>query len=201
VAYGLGVGVVVLLLLLGQLFLAELDLLASTVFALYSSVFVFLSLLSLHLSPYAAPAARPSLGRGGRGWRALVLLALALAGSVGGEVRGPAGGVAGAGDLLPWLCFYALTGDLADLQAALVHLLFVHLFVVETIWLNLHLLLGLALALALLGLARMGGATLGGLSALAQRARGACFPSNRRIRLVAQFRRQARRKSSSLVRA
>jgi hypothetical protein len=62
-AFALGLASVLIGVCCVYLGIQDLDLLGALVWAVYSSVFVLLSLLLLHFAPYGAPAAQPGSRR------------------------------------------------------------------------------------------------------------------------------------------
>lgn len=103
------------------MFSLDLDLLASALLAVYSSVFLFLTLLSVHVTAYWAPATTsprksPSLWLGALG---LILVGAACGNPLQGQVS----------NLITWVDFNLAASQTSGQAVSLIHWAFYRLFV------------------------------------------------------------------------
>lgn len=198
-AQALGLCWALILLVCVLTFLLDLDLLAAAMLAVYSSVFLFITLLSIHLSGYWSRAVlqkdyflKKRLG--------VFLLGLALmaelAPTANNRLAQPL-----CLDFL-WQDYNLLILELSNLAVLILHWGFYRCFVVETVLLNLYLLLGLILGSTIL-LYLQTGNNLQSSDYLTLRGRllnGLAFATTPHIRLITTLRRQTRRKNTSSLR-
>ena len=105
-----------------------------------------------------------------------------------------------------WQDFYAFMGLASALSVQLLHFFFFRFFVFETVLLNFYLFFGLMLALCLLGIFNMYGASgltsredSGVKPSYFSNKRAVSQPSTIRVRQISKFRRQVRRQNSSTL--
>ncbi len=175
--------------------------------ATYASVFLALAFLLLHFGVFWGAAVWQPRGRLLRQCSALggVLCALLGLGLVGGlcssrvpTILGPAGCGSTTGLGLAWQDLPSELRIGARSYTGLQHLFFYHLYVIETLGLNLIICFGLAAALVILSLR---GAGLGREPGAAAEARGGRGGERERLRVVAHVRRQTRRANTTRLRS
>lgn len=170
----------------------DLDLFGVALLAIYSSVFIFLSLLSLYfVAPSHTPAAAPASSS-----LALLIGALVCFAGAGFFSADP------SPIFFTWQDLFGSMGDEGTQTVLFTHVLFYRLCSWETLLLNAYLLLGVIVGVCCLGLV---GGDRGGFKrrlwqAFGRASRGLWALKNWRLRGASRQRRQARHKNSSFVR-
>lgn len=143
--------------LVGLFFGLELDFLGTFILATYSSVFIALSLLSLHFGPFWMPARLSSEPRGLGVWGLVSLLGLAscLAALFFQVNTAPANLGHGWVFSVLWQDLFAEASTGLWSLSAVLHWLFYKLMWVETLALNLYLFAGLVGAVTILTLRQL----------------------------------------------
>lgn len=162
--------------------------------AVYSSVFLFLTLFSLHLSTYwSSPALEP---------RPLLNASVSLVWAFSAFLLAPAWVQSSDKLNLLWADVTGALQDTSALSADLIHSFFYEVFVCETVSLNVYILLGLVTAVTVFS----------AFKAKAVRPQktpnpkvfpkelGAAKATNDKVRAVSSFRRQVRRKNNTNTR-
>jgi hypothetical protein len=194
-----------IILTIGMLFLMELDLLATFILAVYSSVFVALALLALHFGPFWMPATQQDDRASAASRIAL------LAGSIGALCLCFFSSLARSSFLdsaLGWIIDFIWQDVSVDQQpaassaAGILHWLFYRVFILETIGLNIYLFLGLIGTLTLVCIRSiwLDAASATQKSLQLQKKPEQTFELGARLRIVARFRRQTRRTNTSQIR-
>lgn len=199
----LGLALCAIGVIVGLLFLLELDLLATFILAVYSSVFVALALLALHFGPFWSPAVvRATLV--GRSLRVVLyaafILASLLTSTAWAYTSGSISTIATVNCLYQDL--YAEHPESLTSATGVLHWLFYRLLVVETIGLNVYLFLGLTgtLTFVYLRAAWLDAAHLSVLALQGGRRPNALADAGMRTRVVARLRRQTRRTNATQLR-
>ena len=169
--------------LISLFFCTDLDLLGSAMFAVYTSVFLFLTLFGVFLSSYwAAASQKTNKARLGLA-PTLVLGGVLLVGLQAPSTLGA----------LSWFSSYTAEGAVASSPVYTLHLIFYRLFVGETLLINLYLFLGLVVASVALFFYRRPLKKNGLALTITQ---ATLF----KVRTLRNFRRQTRRKNNTTAR-
>lgn len=167
--------------------MSGLELFGLAVLMTYSSVFLFLSIFAVYLGGAWSAGGRARWGG---------VLALALAAGVAGFFVFALGAQSGwCGLEVVWEDGYAALNQVCTSAMTLVHMFFTRVFVLEALLLNVYILLGLVVALLILGLV----VTIGGGLGRGLRL-GHGLRQTRRLATPKSSRRSWRRRNSSIVR-
>lgn len=193
-AYALGLIWFIILLQIVLFFNFDLDLLASALLAIYSSVFLFLTLLSVHTTPYWSYAIKNPFKQN-QNFVFLIIVLVFIATLQPGLYFDTY-------SQFLWQDLYVFEKDLFNQSAGLLHWFFYKIFILDTILLNLYLCIGLIVAVAILALSKTW-ATSSSLNSIIMQARknqNIFSARSSNIKLVSQFRRQTRRHNNSIIR-
>lgn len=190
------------------LFYREYDLFASVLLALYSSVFVLLSLFILYFSRYWGKLGSSNVSLGEVAVLDMLVLLAALFSSFGlfycdGSLLINSGFTYSSYSWLFSLVAYDYYdfGDKNTQTVVLMHSVMYRLFAVEIFFFNLYLFFGLVFSVGLLYIFKLwlNPAVIGHIFSLMRFTFFFSFPANYRVRVMNKFKRQTRRKNSSHV--
>lgn len=199
----------IIFLLVILLFWHEIDLFASMFLAIYSSVFVVLSLIFVYLQRYITRSLLDSASESPTNLELLMLLVLLVccwtSTSVGGLAHTGNGvlSVASAWSLLVnYSDFYAVSLNYTTATSSLMHAVLYKMFNFEVLFFNIYLFFALVLSTIILLLLKLllNPAIIGRLLATTRLHFWFFFPTNTRVRVANKLKRQVRRKNSSLIR-
>jgi hypothetical protein len=198
-----------ILILVLWLFWLEFDLFASILLALYSSVFVLLSLFILYFNRYWGKLSANDIAYGSSSSVdfitiiTIVLLPFGLFFFDGFIVIGGSPVYNNYSWILKLVSYdyYALAGDNSSMSAALMHNILYKLYTIEIFFFNVYLFFGLVFSVGLLYIFKiwLNPAVIGNIFSLMRFKFYFFFPANFRVRVMNKFRRQSRRKNTSHI--